>query len=74
MRVISLTPWEAGSFHGVLLFMVKYWKTGFVCIVIGQKNGGNYFDYQAPNGGGYQCRLAGKGSMIRLKELQKMLR
>lgn len=45
---------------------------GTIMSLLSRFYGGEYFDYQAPNGGGYICTLEWSGGEVRITELQKI--
>lgn len=44
---------------------------GTIMALLGQYGGGDYFDYQAANGGGYLCACKKKGRVTAIKVLEK---
>lgn len=45
---------------------------GTIMALISRYYGGEYFDYQVPNGGGYSCTLRGWGHDLKITELIKI--
>lgn len=44
---------------------------GTIMALLSRYYGGDYFDYQVHNGGGYLCRFRGQGTRARITEIQK---